>query len=118
MNIMFRRSVERIVQPPAWSVPTLLNSWVNYGGAYTIAGYYKDAMSIVHLRGTVKSGTATPGTAILTLPLGYRPVYQHIFTISSNDVYGQVQINTSGDVTINVGSNVYLSLDNIHFRAE
>jgi hypothetical protein len=57
----------------AFIAPTLLNSWVNFKttGDEAVAGYYKDDMNIVRIKGTVKSGTINE--AIFTLPVGYRP---------------------------------------------
>lgn len=95
--------------------PTLLNSWAVFNVATNTPGYYKDAHGIVHLRGMVKSGTV--GAAIFTLPVGYRPVKQELFACVSNDLFGRVDVNSSGDVTLMDGSNVFASLDGITFRA-
>ena len=54
-----------------WNAPSLINSWVNYGGAYDTAGYYIDPYGVVHLKGALKTGTS--GTVAFVLPTGYRP---------------------------------------------
>lgn len=96
--------------------PTLLNSWVNFDATtYNAAGFYKDSAGIVHLRGTVKSGVV--GSAIFTLPAGYRPVREEIFACSTNNTIGRLDVAPTGDVTLPTGSNVYASLDGITFRA-
>jgi hypothetical protein len=103
---------------PAWTAPSLLNSWVNYSAAYSAAGYFKDTLGIVHIRGLVKSGTS--GTAVMfTLPVGYRPEYQSIFPASMNpDVFSEIQITTGGNVFANpTGSTTWTCLDGITFRA-
>src|SRR5713226_8961848 len=47
-----------IVSAPAWTAPTLGNSWVDIGGATEApSGYYKDLLGIVHIRGEIKNGT-------------------------------------------------------------
>jgi hypothetical protein len=98
-------------------VPTLINSWVNYGDPAigADAGYYKDTDNIVHLRGLVKSGTI-PSAAFI-LPSGFRPQYPLYFPVASNNAFGMVIISTGGNVIINQGSNVYVDLGSISFRA-
>lgn len=119
ISLLFRRAVESVVRrSEAWVAPALLNSWVNFGGAYSPVGYYKDNLNIVHLRGLIKSGTATAGTPLFTLPAGYLPAYIMIFPTPSNDLYGETQVRATGSVEIVVGSNVWISLDGISFRAE
>ena len=101
----------------AWIAPTLLNSWVNYGGGYANAGYWKDSHGVVHLRGLVKSG----GTAstIFTLPAGYRPAANELFLVASGTTptFAQIAIDTAGGVVFLNGSNGYVSLSGITFRA-
>jgi hypothetical protein len=99
-----------------WQTPTLLNSWVNFGSGFNNAGYWKDPFGVVHLRGLVKSGTGIPST-IFTLPAGYRPPAQEILPAVSNALFGECTIETDGDVTAQVGSTVWFSLDGITFRA-
>ncbi len=95
--------------------PTLLNSWVAFGGTGNPPGYFKDAHGVVHLRGLVKSGTV--GAAIFTLPAGYRPANQELFACVSNDAFGRLDVTSAGNVTLAVGSNVFASLDGVIFRA-
>ena len=99
--------------PPVWQEPVLVNSWVNYGTVVNNAGYTKDKFGMVRLRGVIKTGTI-PASAFI-LPDGYRPVNTHIFAVISNDTIGRVDIDANGEVKIAVGSNVYVSLDNISF---
>jgi len=106
---------ESILSPESWVAPTLLNSWVNYGGGYATAGYMKDALGFVHLKGMVKTGTI--GQKIFTLPVGYRPAEINIYAVASYALFGDVYINASGDVTPNVGSSNWVSLSGIIFKA-
>lgn len=101
----------------AFIAPTLLNSWVNWGVPFNPVGYGKDAQGFVHLRGVIKNGTTTLGTQLFTLPAGYRPANQEIYSVASNSAYGEVRIDAAGVVTVQVGAAAFLSLDNITFRA-
>lgn len=97
--------------------PTLTGGWVNYDATNgRLAGYYKDPFGIVHLQGLIKSGTATPGTALFTLSTGYRPSKACYFPVSSNNAFGSVSVDITGVVAIQAGSNTWLSLDGITFR--
>lgn len=92
-----------------WIAPTLLNSWVNWGGVFSPVGYRKDENGLIYLRGLVKSGTI--GQPIFTLPAGYRPAYQTLFVTISAGAVGRCDIQTNGDVVAYGGSNVSFSLD-------
>lgn len=101
----------------AWIAPTFQNSWVNYDNDVThnVAGYWKDSMGVVHLKGLVKSGTAA---AIFTLPAGYRPYKRCIFVILSNGAVGRINLDPDGQVIPTTPySNAWVSLDGITFRA-
>lgn len=105
-------------QKTEWQTPTLLNNWGNYGGGYSDAGYYKDSLGTVHLRGMVKGGT--PTSNIFVLPVGYRPLGGHLTfpVITSPNVIGRCSVLTSGVVIANAGSGDYFSLSGISFRVE
>lgn len=96
--------------------PNYENSWVDYGGEYSGAGFKKDAVGNVYLTGLVKSGTVN--TAIFTLPVGYRPAYRKIFATTSNNVHARFDVQPSGVVSTTNGSNAWVSLDGITFPAE
>lgn len=108
-----------------WQAPALVNSWANYINAnptlhWERAGYYRDHMGIVHLRGLIQNGSAP---TIFTLPVGYRPKERQLFlSVSaggSPDTYARIDILANGTVAaVAYGSNNYLSLNNISFRAE
>jgi hypothetical protein len=99
-----------------WTAPTLLNSWVNFGSSRQIAGYYKDKFGVVHLRGTIKSGTTTSPTPLFQLPVGYRPNAREYFATSSNGAFGSCFVESDGNVYFEAGSNVWFSLSGITFR--
>lgn len=97
------------------SVPVFEHSWVNYGGGYSPVGYCLDNQGFVHLRGMAKSGSM--GTVIFTLPAGFAPPYNNLFTITSNGQWDFLTVSSAGGVTADPGSgsNAYVSLDGISF---
>ncbi|CAJ0899785.1 hypothetical protein R6138_04373 [Ralstonia thomasii] len=97
-----------------WNAPTLTNTWANLAG-FNPAGYWKDPLGIVHLRGVIASGTIN--TAAFTLPAGYRPANTERFVAISNDAIGRLEVSSAGIVTPVIGSNVYFALDGMTFRA-
>jgi hypothetical protein len=96
-----------------WTTPTFTNSWVNFGSGNLNAGYMKDHLGIVHLRGKVSSGTM--GLTAFTLPVGYRPSSVAHFACASAGAFGEIGINSSGNVIPTVGSNVWFDLTGITF---
>jgi hypothetical protein len=100
--------------PPTYTAPSLLNSWVDFGSGYSTSGYLKHN-GVVYLKGVLKSGTVN--TTFFTLPAGYRPSATLVFAVISNVAISQVNIDSSGNVTMVSGSNVSVSLDNIRFAA-
>lgn len=106
----------------AVTAPTLTNSWVNFGSTYATAGYWKDAEGMVHCTGMVKSGTV--GSAIFTLPVGYRAadgkdrIFVSIGSNGSTEVVTALYVSAAGVVYSN-GASVtgYVSLESIVFRA-
>jgi hypothetical protein len=99
--------------------PPFMNGWVNYDSGDNTAGYFKDVCGVVHLKGVVKSGAL--GSAIFTLPAGYRPPLVAAFIVlsynGSANIVGEVDIRTDGSVIFSGGSNLWLGFDNIHFYA-
>jgi hypothetical protein len=99
-----------------WIAPTLLNAWVNFGGAYATVGYTKDDFGYVHIRGLIKSGTIAQ--AAFVLPVGFRPEKDILIATTSNGAFGQLSIRTDGQVFVESGSNINFSLEGILFRTE
>ncbi len=101
------------VAQEAWIAPTFKGSWANYSPSYNNAGYFKDSMGVVHLRGTVKNGSQT----IFTLPPGYRPPRREDFVVWTSVGAHCVEVFIDGQVHSKVGDPTGLSLDGITFRA-
>lgn len=99
-----------------WIAPSFLNGWINYGAGYGEAKYYKDPHGRVYLMGLIKSGTLF--TSAFQLPVGYRPLADKLYVVMTNDTWGQIRINSNGNVFMQNVSNIYVSLDQLHFRSE
>lgn len=97
----------------AWQTPTLAGAWVNYNAANSQAGYYKDALGTVHLRGTVKTGVIP--SVIFTMAAGYAPSKILNFAVASNGAFGYASVDTGGNVSAQGGSNLWFDLDGITF---
>ena len=102
--------------------PAFQNSWVNYEASETNfyqASFFKDALGNVRCRGIVKSGTVSYTVPIFTLPAGYRPKQQIRFPQATNPgAVGYTNVWADGRVTVEVGSNGWIFLDSINFKAE
>lgn len=98
--------------------PAYENGWVNWGAPYFDAGYWKDPLGFVHLRGTIKSGTV--GNPAVVLPPGIRPSRTAgPFIVLSNGAVGRVDVGSDGTVTPqSPSSNVYVVLDGIYFKVD
>lgn len=107
------------VTPGAWIAPTLLNSWVDSGAPEEVAGYRKTLWGEVQLRGSIKNGTTTNGTTILTLPAGYRPASTRRFgSVFASSGSCTILVDAAGAVTIyQVTNNAVLSLESVRFDA-
>jgi hypothetical protein len=102
----------------AWTAPALINSWANSGGGFETAGYLKDPMGFVHLKGSIVGGTTA--TLAFVLPAGFRPGATTLSpSVGTGPSAVQVQIGTGGGVApvlTSAGSAVGLS--GITFLAE
>lgn len=108
-----RREVSAIEDAP-YVLATLAGTWANVSG-YAPARYATRG-GAVHLSGRVSSGTGT----IFTLPTGSRPKYRLSFTAAADGALAQVDVLTTGEVTVVTPSTAptWLSLDGLVFAAE
>ncbi len=97
----------------AASEPTFANGWVNFNVAWPPAAFYR-ADGRVWLSGLVKSGTV--GLSMFTLPVGYRPAFPESFAVTANTAFGELRIDTAGQVFLVAGSTAYVSLSGVSFR--
>jgi hypothetical protein len=91
-----------------WTQPTLVNSWVDYGGSNALLAYRKVG-DVVQLRGTGKDGTLN--TTAFTLPVGYRPTASYRFGTAD----GTTTVDSSGNVAFFAGSSTIFSVDGVFF---
>lgn len=100
----------------SWVAPTLTNSWANYGGAATEAGYRRVG-DVVEVRGVVKSGTVN--TAIFNLPAGFRPATDTVFAVPAGPGGARLDVGWTGDVSLvsyyASGTNAIVSLAGVRF---
>lgn len=109
-----------------WKYPTLLNGWVNYGGAYTVARYCKRG-GVVYVQGLVKDGTAN--SVVFNLPTDYRPSGTLPFTTPTSIIDtanastgtahthpisngpSRVDVLANGNVLVNKGDSTWISIN-------
>lgn len=96
-------------------MPAFQNSWVHYD-AVEFAEFWRDSSGIVRLRGLVKDGTVT--AIMFTLPVGFRPGRTCRFPVNSAGAFGIAYVDNVGNVVLGAGSNTYVDLAPIAFRAE
>jgi len=79
--------------------------------------FAKDAHGFVHLDGMIKGGKADHGTAMLTLPVGYRPALVQPLPIDGGCGFGEVLIDSSGKTYVRAKGavNDWFSLAGITF---
>lgn len=89
----------------AWTAATLQSNWVTHTAGQELS-YKKTASGEVFVTGMIKNGTKLSGTAITTLPVGYRPgrvVYGLIYdSLAFRTGYSNiaVQVSTLGVVSL------------------
>jgi hypothetical protein len=113
-------SIDSIAQDAVQAPPVLINNWSNYGFGFANAGFYKDKEGIVRLSGLITGGSISANSQIFILPAGYRPSSGRlIFTVDHSGSVGRVDILANGEVRLmTAGSNTYLNLTGISFRAD
>lgn len=100
-----------------WHDASYLNGWKTAGDG--VVQYTKTADGTVYLRGVARGGSLEDNTAIINLPVGYRPS-KYMYKKALNNSYQAaiVGIDTNGNVTVkskNVDNN-WLCLDDISFK--
>jgi hypothetical protein len=109
-----------IGNPTEWVEPALENSWSVYETGYARVAYRKDGLGYVHLKGTLKGGTAVAGTDLFALPAGFRPLANQMFPcVAGTGAAMRVNVLAGGQLRLGVGiDNSYLDLSGITFKAE
>lgn len=96
---------------------TFKNGWANSSSVDGPAGYAKDSLGVVHLRGLIRHGSS--GTTAFVLPKSLRPkhdLYLLVYLAGGN--FGPLEIHPNGSV-IPFGENPTsgTSLDGVSFVA-
>lgn len=95
---------------------TFAGTWVNQGAGFPEAKYWQDDMGNTRLQGNIKSGTI--GTVAFTLPVGYRPATTRRFAVVSNGAFGELEVQTDGDVIPISGNTASVNLDGVCFPTD
>ena len=111
----FHRVEKLVGECEDWQDVTFENSWANAGGSYPDASYYKDPFNVVHIKGTINTGSS--GTTAFTLPEGYRPPEQMLFLgVGAAAAAGNyITVNTSGAVAPTI-SGTGIHINGVSFR--
>lgn len=104
-----------------WINASYENFWATYtGGDLDLsipASYLLDSHGMVHLRGLTTGASRTADT-IFTLPVGMRPLEQHVFKSHSSGSHGRLDVEAGGAVKAQDAGTGFRALDGIHFYAE
>lgn len=103
----------------SWIPVSFASGWSAYASTinWLSPSYTKDHFGVVHLSGLGTSTNANPTTAF-TLPVGYRPAADQVFTVVAGDnLGGRVDVLANGDVRRILGATGFCSFDGISFRA-
>src|ERR1700761_6414319 len=94
-----RNQLEAVNIVGAAGEPALEGGCVDLSGEFEKLGFYKDPFGIVHLQGEATGCSATFG-ATFTLPAGFRPAKQQIFSVhsASDSVPGAIRIEPTGQI--------------------
>lgn len=114
-----------LVGAPSWSdiaaagapAPSFINSWANYAG-YHSAGYLRDAVGFVHLRGVIKLGSLN--NYAFYLPAGYRPAANVLAPAIAGTGATTITIQTDGGLYVSGpagATNASVTLDGITYPA-
>ncbi len=111
---------------PAVTGPAFTANWENYsvahGTGFEDGRYYIDH-GRVYLGGLIRKTSAiATGDVMLTLPVGYRPLKQRLFTVTTEAGIVRVDVAANGNVIYNGiahnGVQNWVSLDGISFRID
>lgn len=93
-------------------------NWTDYGAGFTGVSYWRDALGLVHIRGLAQTAVARAiGVTIFTLPAGFRPAAQEIFTMQGPGGLVRVDVAAAGNVYLQTALNAldWVSLSGIKF---
>ncbi|MEH7223848.1 phage tail spike protein [Bacillus sp. JJ1566] len=99
-----------------WTTMTLINGATHYLNSTYNASYQKDAMGLVHMRGSIKM--PTNNVIVFVLPAGCRPentIYPPVVVGNGTTQFGYCKIESTGRVVINtnMAAPSFVSFDGI-----
>jgi|TARA_B100001964_G_C14053103_1_gene517933 hypothetical protein len=100
-----------------WTDLPLASGYTPWAGNYQFPQYRKIG-DIVYLRGLARTpGNQIPsdGTTVATLPAGFRPISQLIFSQNSNTGETRMDVAANGNIHISFADVHYVSFDGILF---
>ncbi|MEZ2132455.1 MULTISPECIES: SGNH/GDSL hydrolase family protein [unclassified Sinorhizobium] len=103
--------------------PSLPDSWDCWAGLKEYAPRAQLEGNTVRLSGVVRphDSKVAPGSVLFTLPIGYRPITNRFFTVSTSNsgTFAEVQVLDTGQVRISANfTGSYIALDSISFRID
>lgn len=112
-EVLFKQDMEQY----SWQLLTLQNGWQHHR-EYNNVQYSKSLDGVVYLRGVMTKGSASYGTVISQLPVGFRPLHStYVFAMNDDFSVASLCILTSGEIVVRKNvDNRWLSLDSISFR--
>ena len=115
-------AADTLTAPEAWHEvgtpgnPSFHHGWENYSPvSFNTAGFLKDRLGYVHLKGVMDDGVMSQTAFIL--PPGYRPTKGYVLTTAASHEFGELLIYPDGRIEPLVGTNGFFSLDGIVFPA-
>jgi hypothetical protein len=102
--------------------PDFLNDWENAGFGAATAAFYKDALGVVHLKGTIRTETGNGGVAF-TLPAGYRPSQELLMPMAASFSYPEAGLVVHEDGRVvpacnTPGNDCFGGISGLSFRAD
>lgn len=96
--------------------PAFENGYKNTGDVFQHLSFYKDPLGIVHVQGTIESGS--PESTVFALPTGYRPAGRQGSACldGTGGEYGRIQWRETGEVFV-VSYSTFIYICSVSFRA-
>lgn len=102
--------------------PSFENGWLNYGASWGDVRFRKHHDGLVELQGLARDGSQN--SSVFTLPVGYRPNQNLIFTTATYDstvgigyTFRRLDIGSDGSVKVNETED-WVTLSGIVFYAD
>ncbi len=115
--LLHEKTQQLVIAGENWTPLALPPNWF----AINPLAYFKDALGMVHLRGSMILNNSPPGltSAVLptVLPVGYRPQTTESHPIVLHDTIGRIDITPEGTIGVKLGHTWLTCLDGVHFRA-